>query len=52
MIFINVELWGNHKESTGKKVEVVRACDAKRGTLNRKEGNGNERTGEKEERKT
>ena len=43
---------GNHKESTGKKVEVVRACDAKRGTLRRKEGNGNESTGEKEERKT
>ena len=35
------------KESTGKKVEVVRACDAKRGTLRRKEGNGNESTGEK-----
>ena len=40
------------RESTGKKVEVVRACDAKRGTLRRKEGNGNESTGEKEERKT
>ena len=24
------ESWGNHKESTGKKVEVVWACDAKR----------------------
>ena len=46
------ESGGNHKESTGKKVEVVRACDAKRGTLRRKEGNGNESTGEKEERKT
>ena len=33
-------------------VEVVRACDAKRGTLRRKAGNGNESTGEKEERKT
>ena len=43
---------GNHKESTGKKVEVVRACDAKRGTLRRKEGNGNESTANKEERKT
>ena len=42
----------SHKESTGKKVEVVRACDAKRGTLCRKEGDGNESTGEKEERKT
>ena len=31
---------------------MVRACDAKRGTLRRKEGNGNESTGEKEERKT
>ena len=30
-----------HKESTGKKVEVVWACDAKRGTLRRKEGDGN-----------
>ena len=43
---------GNHKESTGKKVEVVWAYDAKRGTLRRKEGGGNESTGEKEERKT
>ena len=39
-------------KSTGKKVEVVWACDAKRGTLRRKEGDGNESTGEKEERKT
>ena len=36
---------GNHKESTGKKVEVVWACDAKRGTLRRKEGDDNETTG-------
>ena len=43
---------GNHKESPGKDVEVVWACDEKRGTLRRKEGNGNESTGEKEERKT
>ena len=43
---------GNHKESTGNKVEVVWACDAKRGTLRRKKGDGNESTGEKEERKT
>ena len=28
------------------------ACDAKRGTLRRKEGDGNECTGEKKERKT
>ena len=27
-------------------------CDEKRGTLRRKEGDGNESTGEKEERKT
>ena len=27
-------------------------CDAKRGTLHRKEGDGNASTGEKEERKT
>ena len=48
------ESGGNHfhKESTGKKVEVVWACHEKRGTLRRKEGIGNESTGEKEERKT
>ena len=37
---------------TVKEVEVVWACDANRGTLRRKEGDGNESTGEKEERKT
>ena len=36
---------------TGKKVEVVWACGDKRGTLRRKEGDDNESTGEKEERK-
>ena len=36
----------------GKEVEMVLACDEKRGSLHRKEGDGNERTGEKEERKT
>ena len=46
------ESGGNHKESTGNKVEVVWVCDAKRGILRRKEGDGNESTGEKEERKT
>ena len=46
------ESGGNHKESTGKKVEVVWACDEKRGTLRRREGDGNESTGVKEERKT
>ena len=39
----------NHKEIPGKKVEVVWACD-ERGSLRRKEGDGNEGTGEKEER--
>ena len=43
---------GNHKESTGKKVEVVWACDEKRVTLRRKDVDGNESTWEKEERKT
>ena len=40
------------QESTGKKVVVVWACDEKRGTLCMKEGDCNESTGEKEERKT
>ena len=35
-----------------KEVELVWACDDKRGTLRRKEGDGNESTGEREERKT
>ena len=43
---------GNHKESPGKEVEMAWACDEKRGTLRRKEGDGNESTGEKEERNT
>ena len=54
-IYWTMENWAQkipNKESTGKKVEVVWACDAKRGTLRRKEGNGNESTGDKEERKT
>ena len=37
---------------TVKEVKVVWSCDQKRGTLRRKEGNSNESTGEKEERKT
>ena len=45
----DIESGWNHKESTGKKVELVWACDAKRGTLRRKKGDGNESTGEKEE---
>ena len=36
----------------GKEVEVVWACDEKKGALGRKEGDGNEGTGKKEERKT
>ena len=36
----------------GKEVEVVWACDEKRGTLRRKEGDGNESSGENGERKT
>ena len=34
----------NHTESPGKEVEVVWACDEKKGTLRRKEGDGNEST--------
>ena len=47
---IRNESGGNRKEGPGKEVEVVWACDEKRGTLRRKEGDGNESTGEKEER--
>ena len=39
---------GNHKESPGKEDEVVWTCDEKRGTLRRKEGDGDESTEEKE----
>ena len=35
-----------------KEEEVVWACDEKKGTLRRKEGDENEGTGKKEERKT
>ena len=35
--------WGNHKEGPGKEVEVVWACDQKRGTSRRKECDGNEK---------
>ena len=38
------ESGGNHKEITGKEVEVVLACDEKRGTVHRKKGDGNEST--------
>ena len=44
------ESGGNHKESPGKEVEMVWACDEKRGTLRRKDVDGHESTGEKEER--
>ena len=43
---------GNRKDSSGKEVEVVWACDEKRGALRRKDGDGIEITREKEERKT
>ena len=46
------QVGGNHKESQGKEVEVVWACDEKRGTLCRKESGGNESTRVKEERNT
>ena len=39
----------NCKESPRKEVEVVWACDEKRGALRRKEGVGHESTGEKED---
>ena len=41
----------NRKESPGKEVEVVWACDEKIGALCGKEGDGNESTREKEDRK-
>ena len=42
--------WG--KSQRKYKVEVVWACDEKKRTLRRKEGDGNESTWEKEERTT
>ena len=42
---------GNHKDSPGKQVGVLWECDEKRGALRRKEGDGNESTREKEDRK-
>ena len=39
-------------QSEGKQVEVVWACNEKRGVLVRKEVKGSESTREKEERKT
>ena len=49
---VTTKVGGNRKECPGKAIEVVWACDGKRWVLRRKEGNGNESTGEKEERKT
>ena len=46
------ESGGNHKESPGNEVEEVWAFGEKRGTLRRKEGDGNEGTDEMEERNT
>ena len=43
---------GNRKEGPGKEVEMVWACDGKRGALRKKQGDWNESTGEKEEGKT
>ena len=40
------------KESPANEVEVAWTCGEKRGALRRKEGDGNEGTVEKEERKT
>ena len=45
------ESGGNRKESPGKEVEVLWACDEERGALRREEGDGSESTREKEERK-
>ena len=42
----------NPKESPGYVFEVGWSCDEKTGALGRKDGDGNESAGEKEERKT
>ena len=42
--------WEKLQKNPGNEAEVV--CDEKRGALHRKEGDGNESTKEKEERKT
>ena len=53
----NVSIRGTTKEgeiakkSPGKEFEVVRTCDEKRGALRRKEGDANETTRKKQERK-
>ena len=48
----DIESGGNRKENEGKGVEVVWARDDKRGSLRSKEGDGNDSTGENEERNT
>ena len=42
---------GEIAKKEGNEVEVVWACDEKRGTLRRKEGDGNGSTRDKEDRK-
>ena len=42
---------GSRKESQGKDVTAMRASDERRGELRRKEDDGNESTGVKEEKK-
>ena len=49
---MDIESVGSRKVSQGKEVEVVWACNDKRGALRRKKGDGNESTREKEERNT
>ena len=44
LCIIGIIYQGNHKESPGKEVEVVRACNEKRGTHRRKEGDEHEST--------
>ena len=44
------ESGGNLKENPGKEFEVVWACDAKKGGLRRKHGDGNGSSMEEEER--
>ena len=51
-IYMGQQKWGNHKENPGKEVEVVWACDEKKGALCRKECNGNGSERETEDKKT
>ena len=45
------KVWGNVKESRRKEVEVVWACDEKRGALRRKEGDESGSTSRDDERR-